>query len=191
MNTQNLTLADRIWPQAADTQWLRGVALALIGSLLVAASAQVQVPLPVVPITLQSLAVLAVGAALGWRLAAAALVLYALEGVAGLPVFAGFKAGPAVLFGPTGGYILGFVLAAAAVGWLAERGFDRTIVRMFLAMLVGAVLIYVPGLPWLAQFTGWDKVLELGLYPFIWGDLIKATLAAVAFPAVWSLLGRR
>jgi biotin transport system substrate-specific component len=191
MNVPGLTLAGYIWPDTASLNWLRAAVLVLLGSLFVAACAQINVPLPIVPITLQSFAVLTVGAALGWRLGAAALILYAVEGAAGLPVFAQFRAGPAVLLGPTGGYILGFVIAAAFVGWLAQRGFDRNAFKMFFAMLVGAALIYLPGLPWLAQFTGWERVLETGLYPFIWGDLIKAALAAMLFPAAWLLLDRR
>jgi biotin transport system substrate-specific component len=191
MNTPNLTLAGFVWPAAGMMAWLRGVVLALLGSLFVAACAQINVPLPLVPITLQTFAVLTVGAALGWRLGALSLLFYMAEGAAGLPVFAQFKAGPAVIMGPTGGYIVGFVIAATAVGWLAQKGFDRNAFKMFLAMLIGGALVYVPGLPWLAQFTGWDKVLELGLYPFVWGDIIKAALAAMVFPAAWLMLDRR
>jgi biotin transport system substrate-specific component len=191
MNTPNLTLAGFVWPADGTMRWARDLALALLGSLLVAICAQINVPLPLVPITMQTFAVLAVGAALGWRLGALSLLLYMAEGAAGLPVFAQFKAGPAVIMGPTGGYIVGFVIAAAVVGWLAQKGFDRNAFKMFLATLIGGALVYLPGLPWLAQFTGWDKVLELGLYPFVWGDVLKAALAAMAFPAAWLMLDRK
>jgi biotin transport system substrate-specific component len=191
MHNNGLTIAGLIWPDRGWLRLLRWPVLAILGSLFVAACAQINVPLPIVPMTMQSFAVLAVGAAFGWRLGAATLILYAIEGAAGFPVFAQMKAGPAVLMGPTGGYLLGFVLAAALVGYLAERGFDRNPFKMMLAMLVGAAVIYVPGLLWLAQFTGWDKVLELGLLPFIAGDVVKAILAALLFPAAWLLLDRR
>src|SRR4051812_4544510 len=117
MNIPNLTLAGFVWPETASLSWLRGLALALLGSLFVAICAQISVPLPFVPITMQTFAVLTVGAALGWRLGALSLVFYIAEGAAGLPVFAEFKAGPAVILGPTGGYIVGFVIAAAVTGW--------------------------------------------------------------------------
>ncbi|MGE0008866.1 MAG: biotin transporter BioY, partial [Parvibaculaceae bacterium] len=131
------------------------------------------------------------GGAFGMRLGAATVALYLLEGTLGLPVFQGFSTGPAVMMGPTGGYLVGFVLAAALVGWFAERGLDRRVLAMFGVMMLGAAVLYVPGLLWLANYTGYDKVLELGLYPFLWGDLLKAVLAAVAFPAAWSFLGKR
>ena len=82
-------------------------------------------------------------------------------------------------------------VAAALVGWFAERGFDRRVLSMFGVMMLGAAVLYVPGLLWLAKFTGYDKVLELGLYPFLWGDLLKAALAAIAFPAAWSYLSSK
>ncbi|MDE2384549.1 MAG: biotin transporter BioY [Alphaproteobacteria bacterium] len=184
------TLAQRVTPLGNST--LRNILLAVAGSLVIAVAAQVTVPLPVVPITLQTLAVLAVGAAYGARLGAATLALYAVEGAAGLPVFAQFKAGPAVIAGPTGGYILGFILAAALVGYLAEKGWDRSLPKMFLAAMLGAVVLYVPGLVWLHQFAnGWAQTLEWGLTPFLLGDLVKAALAALGFQAAWGLVDRK
>ena len=191
MNTPNITLADHLWPTPA-MNWTRAVLLAVLGSAIVALSAQVNVPMVPVPMTLQTLAVLAIGGAYGARLGAATLALYALEGALGLPVFAEMKAGLAVIEGPTGGYIIGFVLAAGLVGWLAERGWDRDILKMFAAMMAGAVVLYIPGLAWLHQFTdGMAQTYEWGLGPFIIGDLVKAALAAFGFPAAWHLLGRR
>jgi biotin transport system substrate-specific component len=146
MNTAIPTLADRVWPAASSNRLLRAALLAVLGSALVAVCAQVNVPMVPVPMTLQTLAVLAIGGAYGSRLGAATLALYALEGAIGLPVFAEFKAGPAILMGPTGGYIVGFIAAAGLVGFLAERGFDRHVVKMFAATLLGAVVLYIPGL---------------------------------------------
>jgi biotin transport system substrate-specific component len=186
MNTR--LLSDRMWP-ATGNRMARHAVLAVAGSLLVAAAAQVNVPMLPVPMTLQTLAVLAIGAAYGARLGAATLALYALEGVIGLPVFAEFKSG---LMLASFGYILGFIAAAALVGWLAERGWDRSPVRMFAAMLLGAVVVYVPGLAWLTAWVGsFGLAVQYGLTPFIVGDLVKAAIAALGFPAMWSLLGRR
>ena len=183
MNTS--LLSDRLWPQSG---LLRNVMLAVLGSLFVTAAAQVQVPMYPVPMTLQTLAVLMVGAAYGARLGGATLALYALEGSVGLPVWPGFDSG---VMWPSYGYILGFVAAAFVVGLLAERGWDRSPLRMFAAMLVGNVVLYIPGLIWLAAWVGADKTLEYGLTPFILGDLLKAAVAALGFPAVWALLDRR
>ena len=191
MDTRNLTLASQLWPDMAAVRWRRMAVLAVLGSLFVAICAQINVPMLPVPMTLQTFAVLIVGAAFGSRLGAATLTLYMLEGLAGLPVFAEFKSGPAVLVGPTGGYIVGFIIAAALVGWFAERGFDRNIWKMLLAMLCGAVSLYVPGLLWLAHLIGWGPAVQYGLLPFVAGDLVKAALAAAAFPAAWSLLGSK
>ncbi|MGE0238798.1 MAG: biotin transporter BioY [Parvibaculaceae bacterium] len=189
MTTPTTTLASRVWQVSGS--WKKQALLVVLGSLFIAICAQISIELPLVPVTMQTFAVLAVGAAFGLRLGAATVALYLLEGTLGLPVFQGFAAGPAVMMGPTGGYLIGFVLAAALVGWFAERGFDRRVLTMFGVMMLGAAVLYVPGLLWLANFTGYDKVLELGLYPFLWGDLMKAALAAVAFPTAWSFLGKR
>ena len=202
MSTSNLTLIGHLWP-ASSTNWTRTILLALLGSALVALAAQVSVPMLLVPMTLQTLAVLAVGGAYGARLGAGTLALYALEGAVGLPVFANFQAG---LFLPTGeiiasgGYIIGFILAAGLVGYLVEKGWGASILKLCAAMLIGAAVLYIPGLLWLVGWLGVIKgmdatsaitvALTSGLLPFIPGDIIKAILAALAFPAAFSLLGR-
>ena len=205
MGTSNLTLAGILWPTSSlSLNWTRTILLAILGSAIVAISAQISVPLYPVPMTLQTLAVLAVGAAYGARLGAITLVLYALEGAVGLPVFADFQAGLFLSTGeitPRGGYIIGFILAAGLVGYLVEKGWGSSILKLCAAMLLGAAIVHVPGLIWL---TGWYCVmrgmnvapaivqaLSTGLLPFILGDIVKAVLAALAFPAAFSLLGRR
>jgi biotin transport system substrate-specific component len=205
MGTSNLTLAGRLWPTSSiSLNWTRTILLAVLGSALVAIAAQVSVPMLPVPMTLQTLAVLAVGAAYGARLGAITLALYAVEGAAGLPVFANFQAG---LFLPTGeiiatgGYIIGFIVAAGLVGYLVEKGWGSSILKLCAAMLLGAAIVYVPGLIWLVGWLivmkGMDATLAIvvafssGMLPFILGDVIKAILAALAFPAAFSLLGRR
>jgi biotin transport system substrate-specific component len=180
------TLIGTLWP-ARTNQVLRWLVLMLAGSLFVAICAQIQVPMLPVPMTMQTFAALVIGMAFGARLGAATLALYLFWGVVGLPVFAGFASGLMNL--ASGGYIIGFVLAAAVVGWLAERGWDRNILTTALAMLIGNVLVYVPGLLWLATFVGTGKVLEYGLMPFLFGDLIKLVLAAVVVPMAWKVVG--
>src|SRR5512133_2679495 len=152
------------------------------GSLLVALSAQVAIPLPFspVPITGQTLAALLIGA----------LLVYLAEGAIGLPVFAGGGVGLARLAGPTGGFLVGLVVAAYLVGALAERGWVRRPATTILAMLLGNVVIYAFGLAWLARFLGAGQVLAAGLLPFIPGDLLKLALAAALLPSGWALFGR-
>ena len=189
MNMNANLLASRVWPTAGEANWTRAIVLAVIGSLFVAAAAQISVPMLPVPMTLQTLAVLVVGGAYGARLGAATLGLYAIEGAVGLPVFANFSGGYHVIAGPTGGYILGFIAAAGLVGYLVEKGWGANVVKLGAAMLIGAAVLYVPGLLWLAKFTGASDALTYGLYPFMLGDIVKAVLAALAFPAAFSLLG--
>ena len=184
-----MTFADALRP-ARRYVWLYDVVLIVLGSLLIALSAQVSIRLPFspVPVTGQTLAVLLIGTLLGRRRGSLAVLAYLMEGAAGLPIFANGAAGPAHLFGPTGGYLAGFVAAAYVTGWLAERGWDRRIGTMLLAIFVGNAVISVFGLLWLARFVGGEGVLSLGLYPFIFSDLVKAALVAGLLPFGWKLL---
>ncbi|HIE51076.1 MAG TPA: biotin transporter BioY [Armatimonadetes bacterium] len=186
---RSLTLAEVLLPASA-TAWWRDWLLIAGGSLWVALSAQVAIPLPFtpVPITGQTFGVLLVGFALGARRGAASLVLYLVEGAAGLPVFAGATGGMARLWGPTGGYLFGFVAAAALTGYLAERGWDRRVSWTFLGMALGNAVIYLCGLPWLAHFVGEGQVWAAGLLPFLAGDGLKAALAAALLPFVWQVV---
>lgn len=183
------TLIGRLWPEKTVTAFRWGV-LIVVGSLFLAASAQITVWTVPVPITMQTFGVLVVGAVYGWRLGAATVAAYLVEGAIGLPFFAGMTGGLPILFGPTGGYLFGFVAAAAVVGLLAERSWDRNILTMALAMLVGNVVLYVPGLLWLSTFTGAERVLEFGLYPFVLIDAVKLAAAALLLPAAWQFMRR-
>ena len=191
MNMNTSLLADRLWP-ATGSSLVRNAILALLGTILVAVAAHISVVMLPVPITLQTLAVLAIGAAYGSRLGAATLALYAAEGAAGLPVFAPTPDGYPGITGPTGGYIIGFILAAALLGWLVERGWDRGIPKMIAATLLAAAVLYIPGLIWLQGFVGgFEKAVEYGLAPFWLWDTVKALVVAFAVPAAHSLIGRR
>ena len=169
------------------------LALVLAGSATIAIAAQITVPMIPVPMTLQTLAVLMVGLAFGARLGAATLLAYLAEGALGLPVFANAGYGLATLMGPTGGYLFGFVAAAYLAGALAERGWDRSIVKTALAMALGNLAIYLPGLLQLHLVTGADlsSVWAWGAAPFLLGDAVKIALAALLVPGAWGLLGKR
>ena len=168
---------------------LTDAALVLAGALLMAGVAQIRIPLwfTPVPITGQTFGVLLVGASLGPMLGASSMLLYVLLGAVGLPFYAGHSGGWDVVTGATGGYLLSYFVAAAAVGYLAARGWDKKIGSAIGAMLTGNVIIYLIGLPWLSWklHTGFTKTLELGLYPFIPGDTVKLYLAAAALPGAW------
>ncbi len=183
------TLAAELWQSRRPLPIVRGVILAIAGSLLLALSARAEIPLAPVPITMQTFVVLVLGVAYGWRLGMLTLLLYLLEGAAGLPVFAGGNAGIGVLVGPTGGYLLGFVVAAAVCGYLAEKGWDRRPTTTFAAMIIGNLIIYALGLLQLGIVIGWDKpILQVGMYPFLFGDLLKIVLAMVVLPGTWQAI---
>jgi len=192
----SVVLADaavpRPWRASAAARLATNLALIVAGSVLTALAARIAIPLPFspVPITGQTFAVLLVGAALGSRRGAASMALYVAEGAAGLPVFAGGTAGPGVLLGPTGGYLVGFIAAAFVTGWLAERGWDRRPLTTALAMVLGNVVIYLLGVSWLSLFVGVTKAPLLGMVPFLPGDLLKIVLATLALPGAWWILRR-
>lgn len=161
--------------------------------MLIALLAQVTIPLPFtpVPITGQTYGVLFVGAVLGSRRGLLSMLLYVAEGCVGLPFFAGGASGWTELVGATGGYLVGFMLAAYVVGRLAERGWDRRINGSLTSMLVGQIIIYALGIGWLAMYVGADKAVQLGLLPFVAGDVLKLLLASATLPLGWKLLGKR
>ena len=182
-----LVLADLLpGALARDTLLVIGAA-GFIGLL---AQISIHLSFTPVPITGQTLGVLLAGAALGWRRAGAALLLYAVAGVAGVPWFADHSSGYA---SASFGYIIGFFFAAVLCGYLAERGADRSVLRSVPAMLAAEVVIYAFGLTWLAidLHLGASATIADGLTPFLAGDAIKAALAAGLLPAAWWLAGRR
>ena len=186
----NATVADVLRPCRIWRAGFYDIALIIGGSLIIALSAQVAIPLWPVPVTGQTFAVLMIAAMLGCKRGCFAVLAYITEGAAGLPVFAHGRAGFAVLSGPTAGYLAGFIAAACIVGLLAEKGWDRRIGTTVLAMVLGNIAIYAFGLLWLCCLTGINRtVLTAGLYPFIPGDVLKIALAAILLPSGWKLLG--
>ena len=180
------TLADRIFARSITTD----LVLVAAGAALTAGAAQLFIPLWPVPITMQTLAVLLVGSTLGAARGAASMGLYLLLGLVGLPVYSEGASGAAVLFGPTGGYIVGFVFAAALTGWLAQRNWDKKFLGAALSFLAGTVVIFAFGLVWLslALSANLEQTLSWGLYPFILGGIVKAAIAAALIPGTWKLI---
>ncbi|MES2256526.1 MAG: biotin transporter BioY [Pseudomonadota bacterium] len=169
--------------------WLFKSALLVIGgSLALTLSAKIQVPFWPVPITMQSMVALLIGVTFGSRLGALTILAYLAEGVAGLPVFAGMAAGPAYLAGPTGGYLLGFLLGGVFAGWAAERGWGRDLPRTVLVMLLGHFLIFAPGALWLAVLFGWNKTIAFGIAPFLLATLLKSALGAAIVSTLWKMM---
>ncbi|MYB34178.1 MAG: biotin transporter BioY [Gammaproteobacteria bacterium] len=186
------TLGSLLWVDSAS---IRNIVLIVLGTVLLTVSAKIQIPFYPVPVTMQTFVVLAFSMACGWKLGGLTVISYFMLGAMGLPVFAGTPEkgiGLAYMLGPTGGYLLGFVLAAGCIGYLAERGWDRKWYTTLSAMLIGNIVIYVPGLIWLGSLLGWDKpILAWGLTPFLLGDLAKIVLAMIALPAAWKAVNRK
>lgn len=186
--TDTLVLADSMWGAKAASL-ARDVALVLSGTLVVFLLSQVRIPLGFtpVPVSLGTLGVLAVGAALGIKRGTAAVGLYALLGMVGAPVFAGFKYGVT----PTFGYILGYVLAAYAVGYAAERGVDRSVWKFALACAGASGLVYLLGVTWMVIHVDMPVIVAIqkGVVPFLVGDALKSVLVAALVPGAWALIG--
>ena len=195
IDTRHFPLAAVVWPDRADgfSGVLRTVILIALGTALLTLSAKINLPLPYVPMTLQTLVVLVIGAAYGWRLGGTTVIVYLAEGAIGLPVFAGPVGGLAPLLGPTAGYLVGFVAAVVVTGWLSERGWDRSVPLLFVAMGAGHIIILAAGFAWLVfgMKLGFEKAWLVGIAPFIAASVIKNALGAALVPAIRRTLDRR
>lgn len=197
--SNSTALAPTLMPLAGNRA-IQGIILVLAGTALIAIAAKIKVPFFPVPMTLQTLAIILIAATYGFRLGTLTVLAYLAEGFFGLPVFTNTPpavAGPAYFLGTTGGFLAGFVLLAMIVGYAADRGWDRSIPRLFGAIFVGEIALFALGFAWLAWFAtlssgavglGADTALAAGVTPFIWGDLLKSALAAFLVPAAWSLV---
>jgi biotin transport system substrate-specific component len=181
-------LMDYAWPGAG---FWRDAALVTGGAVLMVLCSRLELPLKPVPITGQTFGVMLLGALLGSRRGIASLLTYLGLGAVGLPVFAGGAAGLARFAGPTAGYLAGFVVATAVVGWLSEHGWDRRAGTTIVAMVLGMIPIYLLGVVWLSHFVGWGQSVAAGLLPFLVGDALKIGLAALSLPLGWRLVGSR
>jgi biotin transport system substrate-specific component len=188
------TLVANIWPQVG-TSWITKALVVVLGSIALTISAKLKVPFYPVPMTMQVFVVLALGLILGFRLGVATVLLYLAEGALSLPVFAGTPErgiGLAYMMGPTGGYLLGYLLAVAAVGWLAEWGWAKRLPEAVALAFFGLLLIYVAGLLWLGIVLGWDKpIFAYGFTPFILGDVVKVLIAALLVTGIWQWRGAK
>ena len=185
----HLPIVWAVWSRRLVSQWV----LAAVGVCLLTISARVQIPSWPVPMTMQTYAILVIGMAYGTRLGVATVLVYLAAGAAGLPVFAGTPekgVGISYMAGPTGGYLLGFVVAAWVCGCLAARGWDRGLATSLIAMATGHLLILGLGVAWLATLVGWSSAVKLGLSPFIAVTVVKTLLAAATLPVAWRLVAR-
>lgn len=188
------TLFNTLVPQALEGRsiWIRNAVVVLAGSLLLTLSAKVSFPFVPVPMTLTTLVVLCLGMVLGPKLGSATVLAYLAQGAMGLPVFAGTPEkgiGIAYMLSHTGGYLIGYLVAAFVVGHLAQRRWDRSMLSTIAAMIIGNFFIYAFGLLWLGTLIGWDKpVVALGMTPFLLADLAKILIAAALLPTLWKFL---
>ncbi len=186
-------LSEAVAPAEGAALWVKRVALVALGVAALAIAAKIKVPMWPVPITMQTFVVLAVGAAYGLRLGLATMLAYLAVGVVGFDVFTNSsaeKSGLSYMMGTTGGYLAGFVIATAFMGWVARLGWDRSFGRTLVSMTIGNVLILAPGVLWLGMLLGWDKpILDWGLWPFLPGAVLKTALAAAVFPVAWRMVG--
>lgn len=189
-------LAEAIWETEGAALWAKRIALVVLGvmALAVAAKMKFLIPPSPVPVTMGTFAVLTIATAYGPKLGLTTILAYLFVGVLGFDVFAGSSAekfGWEYMIGGTGGYLVGYVLATIALGFLARLGWDRSVPKMAASMVVGNALIYIPGILWLAHLYTWEKpILEWGLTPFLIGDAMKLIAAALIVPAVWKLVGK-
>ena len=159
---------------------------AIVGSLLLAVSAKIQIPLTPVPVTLQTMVLLVMSMFLGWRAAGSASALYLLEGAVGLPVFA-HGSGLIYLFGPTGGYLFGFFVSSLVVGYLSELNWDKSIILTFISLTIGTIIIYCFGVLWLSYLRDMTTAITFGLLPFLTPDLLKICLGSCLVAAGWEI----
>ena len=188
LNT-NLVIGNS-WIKSISNKWANGIVITpitiLLGCILLIISAKIKVPLYPVPMTLQPLAVLMISMLFGRNLASATVGLYIFQGLLGLPVFA-YGGGFMYIFGPTGGFIIGFLLAAIILGHLADKGWGRSLFTSILCMVIGLFIIYFMGILQLSVIKGFDYAILKGFYPFIIGDLYKLLLAGILVPYIWKL----
>lgn len=200
LTTQN-TVLGVLAPKSAGARLATNLATVVLGTLVLTLSAKISVPVQPVPVTLQTLAVAALAAGFGWRIGLATVALYILEGLSGLPVFAGAIAGPAYLLGPTGGFILSWLLMAPIIGYAADRGLTGRVLPLFAVMVLGDAVSFAIGFAWLAVVLTTAKGLGLdaainasfqnAIAPFVVWDIVKMAFAALSVAGSWALLHRK
>ena len=180
----NSTLINTLLPLRGVNAYTKNIFLVLFGTLLLTVSSKIQVPFWPVPMTMQTFVVLVIAMAYGWKLSFFTLVAYLIEGALGLPVFA--KGGGLLyLTGPTAGYLYGMVLAAAVIGYFADLGYGKSIIKCIMPLMLGTIIIFICGIGYLSSIIGFEKAIAAGLLPFIPSELFKIALAVFIIPTIW------
>ena len=181
---ESIPLVNVLFPTTGISTLLKNILLIVFGTILLAASSKIQVPFWPVPMTMQTFVVFIIAMAYGWKLSFLTLIAYLFEGAIGLPVFA--KGGGLLyLIGPTAGYLYGMALAAAVMGYYADLGYGKTIIKCIFPLLIGTIIIFVLGVGYLSTIIGFEKALVVGLLPFIPSELFKIALALFIIPSIW------
>ena len=183
----NSTLIDNILPLKGVNTYIKNIFLILFGTLLLAVSSKVQVPFWPVPMPMQTFVVLVISMAYGWKLSFLTLIAYLIEGALGLPVFAK-GGGLPYLIGPTAGYLYGMTIAAAVIGYFADLGYGKSIIKCILPLLIGTIIIFICGIGYLSSIIGFEKAIVAGLLPFIPSELFKIALAVFIIPTIWKYI---
>ena len=186
---KNRTLIDNLFPFRGVNVYFKNIILILFGTLLLTFSSKIQVPFWPVPMTMQTFVVLIIAMAYGWKLSFLTLIAYLIEGALGLPVFA--KGGGLLyLTGPTAGYLYGMTIAAAVIGYFADLGYGKSIIKCIIPLLLGTAIIFICGIGYLSSIIGFEKAIAAGLLPFIPSELFKIALAVFIIPTIWKYTNR-
>ena len=188
MNNNN-TLIENLMPLSGVNTTIRSILFVLFGTLLLAVSSKIQVPFWPVPMTMQTFVVLVIAMAYGWKLSLLTLIAYLIEGALGIPVFAK-GGGLPYLIGPTAGYLYGMAIAAAVIGYFADLGYGKSIIKCIFPLSLGTVIIFVYGFGYLSSIIGFEKAIVAGLTPFIPSELFKIALAVFIIPTIWKFTNK-
>ena len=185
----SMTLIDGLFPLGGINSYIKNFLLIIFGTLLLAVSSKIQVPFWPVPMTMQTFIVFIIAMAYGWKLSLLTLIAYLIEGAMGMPVFA--KGGGFLyLMGPTAGYLYGMTIAAGIMGYFADLGYGKSIIKCIVPLLIGTVIIFVLGVGYLSSIIGLEKALVAGLLPFIPSELFKIALALFVIPSIWKYIDK-
>ena len=183
----NASLINTLLPLKGINTYTKNILLILFGTILLAVSSKIQVPFWPVPMTMQTFVVLIIAMTYGWKLSLLTLIAYLIEGAIGLPVFAK-GGGLTYLIGPTAGYLYGMAIAAAVVGYFADLGYGKSIIKCIVPLLLGTIIIFICGIGYLSSIIGFEKAIAAGLLPFIPSELFKIALALFIIPSIWKYI---
>lgn len=171
--------------------WQRNIIFIIFATAILTISAKIQVPFYPVPMTMQTLVVMLIGIISGWKLGSLTMIIYIAEGAIGIPVFAGTGAGPAYLLGPTGGYLIGFIFAAALTGYISEHGHSRSVTSIAVTLMLGHIVLFIPGFLWLSTLAGMETAYMVGVAPFYLATMLKTGLGSAIIAITQQAFNRR